>query len=79
MKLRQPYLFKTTSDKERNDNECLHRHCGPQRRKLPRKSYLRFFFGGVRVGDSYFTGRHIGGDTHITNDVYGDTHITVTT
>ena len=32
-----------------------------------------------RVGDSYFTGRHIGGDTHITNDVYGDTHITVTT
>ena len=37
------------------------------------------FFGGVGVGDSYFTGRHIGGDTHITNDVYGDTHITVTT
>ena len=33
---------------------------------------------GLGVGDTHFTGNHIGGDTHITSDVYGDTHITVT-
>ena len=45
MKLRQSYmyLFNTTSDKERNSNECLQQHCGPLRRKLARKSCLRLF------------------------------------
>ena len=33
---------------------------------------------GWWVRDTHFTGRHIGGDTHITSDVYGDTRITVT-
>ena len=31
---------------------------------------------GWRTGVTHFTGRHIGGDTHITSDMNGDTHIT---
>ena len=87
-----------TLDKERSENECLHQHCGPRTdeesfvvpltmiRKIHKNNRNKTdnCLEGWGVGDTHFTGSHIGG-IHISLGIcvrgytyHGDTHITVT-
>ena len=36
---------------ERNDNECLHQHCGPRRRELARNNFANFVSNGCSLVD----------------------------
>ena len=38
---------------ERNDNECLHQHCGPRRNELAKNNFANFFSNGCSLVD-YF-------------------------
>ena len=48
--LTRPVTYIITLD-ERNDNECLHQHCGPRRSELARNNSVNFVANGCSLVD----------------------------